>query len=230
MEPASPKLKSGVVIPHRLNRRQQSVAFLIYLLIKSVTTTLRMTWRDESGIIGKTNEPLLFCLWHNRLALAMKIYSDYIRKHHPCNGLAALISASRDGAMLAEVLTRFGVQPVRGSSSRRGPQSLVELVSWTKKGYLAAITPDGPRGPRYQVQEGIISLAQVTGLPVIPVSAHLAGKICLKSWDQFQIPIPFSSCEVRFGKPLLIPREADDAQRGVLRKELQDRMSALTLD
>src|SRR5687767_11246826 len=182
-----PKQSSGIVIPHRLNWKQQCLASLIFLVIKGITATLRITWRDESGIIGKTNEPLLFCLWHNRLALAMKIYLDYVRKHHPGSGLAALISASRDGAMLAAVLTRFGVQPVRGSSSRRGPQSLVELVSWTKKGYLAAITPDGPRGPRYQVQEGIISLAQVTGLPVIPVSTHLAGKICLKSWDQFQI-------------------------------------------
>lgn len=222
--------RSGVVVPHQLNRRQQSVALLIYLLIKSVTATLRMTWRDESGIIGKSNEPILFCLWHNRLALAMKIYSDYVQKHHPGAGLAALISASKDGAMLAAVLSRFGVQPVRGSSSRRGPQSLVELVSWTRKGYLAAITPDGPRGPRYQVQEGIISLAQLTGLAVVPVSTHLHGKILLKSWDQFQVPVPFSRCEVRFGKPILIPREADDAHRAVLRKELQDRMSALTQD
>ena len=67
--------------------------------------------------------------------------------------------------------------PVRGSSSRRGPQALLELTSWAERGYDLAITPDGPRGPRYVVQEGAIGLAQVTGLPIIPASYHLRWKI-----------------------------------------------------
>ena len=65
------------------------------------------------------------------------------------------------------------MQPVRGSTSRRGPQALLELTSWSERGYDLAITPDGPRGPCYVVQDGIMSLAQLTGLPILPVSYHL---------------------------------------------------------
>ena len=110
------------------------------------------------------------------------------------------MSASRDGAFLAAILERFGVQPVRGSSSRRGAQALLELTTWAERGYDLAITPDGPRGPRYVVQDGAMSLAQITGLPIVPVSYFLKWKIQLKSWDGFQIPLPFSICEVTAGK------------------------------
>ena len=88
--------------------------------------------------------------------------------------MAAMVSASKDGGFLASILECFGVQPVRGSSSRRGPQALLELTGWAERGYDLAITPDGPRGPRYVVQEGIIALAQVTGLPIVPASSPSA--------------------------------------------------------
>jgi lysophospholipid acyltransferase (LPLAT)-like uncharacterized protein len=117
---------------------------------------------------------------------------------------------------------------VRGSSSRRGQQALREMVSSAEDGCILAITPDGPRGPCYQVQEGIIGLAQVTELPIIPVSYHLTFKLRLKSWDRFQVPLPFGQCTVRFGEPIQIPREASEAEREQLRQELQRRMMALT--
>src|SRR6201988_4276641 len=94
----------------------------------------------------------------------------YVRSHSPNKGLAALISASKDGALLACALERFGVQPVGGASRRRGPQALLELTSWLERGYHLAITPDGPRGPRYIVQSGAAALGQFTGAPVVPVS------------------------------------------------------------
>ncbi len=88
---------------------------------------------------------------------------------HRRNGrkLAALVSASKDSALLAAVLAKFGVEQVRGSSSRRGPQALLELTTLAQMGYDLAVTPDGPKGPRYSVQEGIVALAQLTGLPII---------------------------------------------------------------
>ena len=81
-----------------------------------------------------------------------------------------MVSASKDGAFLTSILECFQVQPVRGSSSRRGPQALLELTTWAERGYDLALTPDGPRGPRYVVQEGVMSLAQLTGLPIIAAS------------------------------------------------------------
>jgi lysophospholipid acyltransferase (LPLAT)-like uncharacterized protein len=141
-----------------------------------------------------------------------------------------MVSASRDGGLLSRVLELFGVQPVRGSSSRRGAQALREMVSWAVAGYDLAITPDGPRGPCYEVQEGVISTAQLTGLAVVPVSYYLNWKIRAKSWDRFQIPLPFTRCDVFVGKPIRVPREASDAERELLRKELERALREISRD
>jgi len=159
--------------------------------------------------------PVIFCIWHNRLALSMVVHRKYPRK------LAALISASKDGALLSAVLRKFGVLAVRGSSSRRGPQALLELTSQAERGHNVAITPDGPRGPRYVVQEGVISLAQVTGLPIVPVTWNTRQKICTRSWDRFQIPLPFGRCEMVLNQPIMVPRGASEAEREELRAELE---------
>jgi lysophospholipid acyltransferase (LPLAT)-like uncharacterized protein len=143
-----------------------------------------------------------------------------VHRRHP-RKLAALVSASKDGALLAAVLSRFGVEQIRGSSSRRGPQALLELTSHAEMGYDLAVTPDGPRGPRYVVQQGVIALGQVTGLPIIPVTCNMRWKVCLKSWDRFQIPLPLSRCELVLNKPILVPRQANESQREERRMELE---------
>ena len=112
--------------------------------------------------------PAIYCVWHNRLALCLVPYFGYVKKRNQTPGMAALVSASKDGAFLAGILECFGVQPVRGSSSRRGPQALLELTSWAERGYDLAITPDGPRGPRYVVQEGVIGAGAGHRLPDHP--------------------------------------------------------------
>jgi len=160
----------------------------------------------------------------------MKLYFAFGRMYHQAPGLAGLVSASKDGAFLAAILERFGVLPVRGSSSRRGPQALLELTTWAERGYNLAITPDGPRGPRYVVQEGAMSLAQITGLPVVPVSYYLGWKIQANSWDRFQIPLPFSRCEITVGHVLCVSREATDAEREALRKQFEADMVAISRD
>jgi hypothetical protein len=144
--------------------------------------------------------------------------------------MAALVSASRDGALLARILELFNVQPVRGSSSRRGAQALRELVTWGRRDHDLAITPDGPRGPRYVVQEGVISAAQLTGLPIVPVAYRLSWKITFKSWDRFQFPLPFARCEVITGPALRVPREATTAERATLRQQLEEQLRAITRD
>jgi len=137
-----------------------------------------------------------------------------------------LVSASKDGAFLSAILERFGVQPVRGSSSRRGAQALLELATWAERGYDLAITPDGPRGPIYVVQDGTMTLAQITGLPIVPASFRLQWKIQLNSWDRFQIPLPFSRCEIYLGKMTTVPRDISDEEREQLRKVLGTEMLA----
>jgi len=223
--------KSGVIVPNSPKWHQRLGAWLIWAALRLIAATLRYRINDPHGFMSQTDcRQAIYCIWHNRLALCMKLYFTFGRRHHQAAGLAGMVSASKDGAFLAAILERFGVQPVRGSSSRRGPQALLELTTWAERGYDLAITPDGPRGPRYVVQEGAMALAQITGLPLVPASYHLRWKIQLKSWDRFQIPVPFSRCDVFAGRITRVPRETSDAEREELRKQLETELGAITHD
>ncbi len=138
-----------------------------------------------------------------------------------------MVSASNDGAFLVEILRAFDIEPVRGSTSRRGRQALLELSRKVKEGLHLGITPDGPRGPCYEIQDGILSLAQLTGLPIVPLGCRAKLKLHFKSWDRFQLPWPLTRCDMVFGEPLEVPRKANGEQRSMLRKELKRRMMVI---
>ena len=225
------KRNSGVVVPHQARWHQWLAATVIYLGIRALAATIRFRIDDRSGVFnGAPKEKVLFAIWHNRLALSAVLYRRQVLKFAPERRLAAMVSASRDGGLLAQILEHFGIEPVRGSSSRRGPQALIEMTTWAERGHDLAITPDGPRGPCYEVQDGVIATAQVTGLPIVPVSYHLNWKVRMKSWDRFQLPLPFARCELTFGRVLRVPRESSDAEREELRKQLEAELRAITLD
>ena len=227
-----PHSKTGqIVVAHKPKWHQRVVAWFIFATIRLVWATLRCRWLDRSQFIHESGTgPAIYCVWHNRLALCMPAYFNYARQRKQTPGMAAMVSASRDGGFLTGILECFGVQPVRGSSSRRGPQALLELTTWAERGYDLAITPDGPRGPLYIVQDGVMSLAQLTGLPVVPFSFYAKWKICVKSWDRFQIPLPLSYCEMRLGKAVFVPRDATDEHREKLRQQIETELRAITRD
>ena len=221
----------GMVVPHNPTWKQRTGAWIVFIFIKSVAATLRYRLVDRSGHFDSPPaKPVIIGVWHNRLALILHIYFKYIKKRNQSPGLVALISASRDGGFLTGIFERFGVKTARGSSSRRGPQALRELTTFAKKGYDLGLTPDGPRGPCYVAQDGVIYLAQLTGLPVLPVSYHLQWKIRVKSWDRFQIPLPFSRCEIYLGNPIYVPRETSPEQREAFRKQLEETLKGISRD
>jgi lysophospholipid acyltransferase (LPLAT)-like uncharacterized protein len=228
MSAPAPK-KSGVVIPRSLSWHRRllatAAALLFWLFIKS----WRRIWKDTADN-SRTKAPVIYCVWHNHLILALASYDDHTLEKWHEKGLAAMVSASGDGAFLAATLAKFGVHTVRGSTSRRGPQALLEATRWLRKGYSVAITPDGPRGPFQKVQDGIIYLAQVSGRPIVPISNFTRWKIRLRSWDRFQIPLPFARCELYDNDPIFVPRDADDSDREKLRFKLEESMRAITLD
>src|SRR5262245_48533135 len=174
----SERRKRGPVKPNEPKWYQRVAAFVIWGMIRTISVTLRYRLDDRSELFGGSKPgPIIYCVWHNRLALCLTQYFDYARKRNPTAGMAARVSASKDGAFLSAILECFSVQPVRGSTSRRGPQALLELTTWAERNYDLAITPDGPRGPKYVIQDGVMSLAQLTGLPILPVSYNLKWKI-----------------------------------------------------
>ena len=226
----SPK-RSGVIVPHKAKWHQRLAAALVYGFIRCLAATIRFELDDRTGQLREAlTRKVIFSIWHNRLALSLMMYRRYVVRFAPERRMAAMVSASRDGGLLARVLEHFSVEPVRGSSSRRGPQALREMISWAEQGYDLALTPDGPRGPCYQVQDGVVSTAQLTGLPIIPVSYHLNWKFRPKSWDRFQVPLPFARCRIRIGDIVRVPREATESERETLRQRLEETMKAITED
>ncbi|MDB4664850.1 lysophospholipid acyltransferase family protein [Verrucomicrobia bacterium] len=195
------------------------------LMIKSMAQTVRFQFNDPHDVQNLT--PVIFCIWHNRLALALEVLTRHMQKFNPDRRLAALASASKDGGFLSVVLQSYGVHAIRGSSSRRGSQAMREMIAMLRKGHDLAITPDGPRGPKYKVQSGVVGLAQITGMPIVPVSSCLSRKWTLKSWDAFQVPIPFCQCVVNIGKPLYVDRESSMEQREEIRQQLATEMLIL---
>jgi hypothetical protein len=193
--------------------------------------TIRFQVDEKSGFFAAVPpEKIIFAIWHNRLVLSLVIYQRYMKRRDRRRKLVALASASRDGGLVTSIIELFGVKPVRGSSNRRAAQALRELVAWGERGYDLAITPDGPRGPRYTVPEGVIATAQLSGLTIVPVAYHLNWKICLNSWDRFQIPLPFARCAITTGRLLRVPRAATDAEREELRNQLEADLRAITRD
>src|SRR5216117_1576144 len=144
----SPK-RSGVVVPHKAKRHQRLAAALVYGLIRCLAATIRFELEDRSAQLKEALKgKIIFSIWHNRLALSLMMYRRYVVRFAPERRLAAMVSASRDGGLLARVLEHFSVEPVRGSSSRRGPQALREMISWAERGHDLEIISRNACGPR----------------------------------------------------------------------------------
>ena len=142
-----------------------------------------------------------------------------------CRGRIALtfISRSRDGQFMTDVAAQFGVKAVRGSSSRHGTSAMLAAIRAAGDQHVdLAITPDGPRGPRYQIQPGLIHLAQATRRPIVAVTYQLKWKRLLPSWDRFQVPLPFSACRLITGEPIFVPENASDAELAAISARVTD--------
>ncbi|MFL6584232.1 MAG: lysophospholipid acyltransferase family protein [Chthoniobacterales bacterium] len=195
-----------------------------YRIFQLWARTLRFEIDDRAGIVGvPPSGRFIATVWHNRLFL----FPYVVRRFLPETQGAALVSASRDGAILAEVLKRFHFGAVRGSSSRRGATALLELAEVIARGGEAAITPDGPRGPAYELGPGIIVLAQKSGADVLPMNVEFSSYWRLKTWDRFIIPKPFSKVRVIFDQRYQVRATQTDAEFEAERLRLQETMMSL---
>ena len=160
--------------------------------------TLRYEIDDRAGIVGRpVTENYIGALWHNRLL----VFPLILRRFFPQRHGAALISASRDGDLLADAVQRFGYDVVRGSSSRLGASAILQLTQVLAAGGDVVITPDGPRGPAYELGPGIIFLAQKSGAAVLPMNLEYSRCWRLGSWDRFIVPRPFAKVRVLINRP-----------------------------
>ena len=195
-----------------------------FRLLQVWVRTLRYEIEDRAGVLGKpVDQNYIGSLWHNRLLIFPFVLQRFFSNRRG----AALISASRDGDLLADAIARFGFDVVRGSSSRLGASAILQLTDVLASGRDVVITPDGPRGPAYELGPGIIFLAQKSGAAVLPVNIEYSSCWRLNSWDRFVLPRPFAKIRVIIGQPHRVrpTNTVDDFEAERLR--LQDAMMAL---
>ncbi len=177
--------------------------------------TLRIELVND-GVIDKLKGEhggFLCAFWHNRMLPLI-----WVKRHQ---GVAALVSPSRDGEIVARILSRFGYHVVRGSTYKQPVAGAKAVVRLLREGRIVAVIPDGPRGPVYTVSPGVVALARLSGSPILPASCMYSDYWELNSWDMFMIPKPFSQVVVGFGDPLFVKRDEDLHHAAVrLRKAL----------
>jgi lysophospholipid acyltransferase (LPLAT)-like uncharacterized protein len=180
--------------------------------------------------LRKREGNVILCVWHNRLMFGPTAYNY-------CDGQRAVVMVSRslDGEIIIAVLNRFKkISAVRGSSKSKpgqdkgGTEALNEMIELGKQGVDLVITPDGPQGPRYKAKRGIIALAKVTGLPIVPVAPNCKPYFQLKSWDQTRFPRPYSKFVYQVGDPIYVPADADEEMIEQKRQELERVMMEMT--
>ena len=169
------------------------------------------------------NKPFILAFWHGRLM--MMPYSW--RRGHPVN---MLISRHSDGQLIAHIVKHFGINTVSGSTSKGGVSALRTLIKLLKAGECVGITPDGPRGPRMRVSDGIISLARLSGAPILPATFSTTRGPMLGTWDRFLLAAPFCRGVIVWGEPLYVDRHADDETLERIRSDLECQMNAITQD
>ncbi len=189
-------------------------------LIRGWAATWRVRVRDDAGICDPSNfpGPVIYALWHDIISTVPPVWRRHVGGHRRA---VVLTSASRDGAVLEAAMGVFGIDAVRGSSSRRAVAGLIGLRQAMREGRDACITPDGPRGPRHVCQPGIIKLAQTTGAPIIPIRAGYSSSRRLTTWDRFIIPMPCAVVRLCFGRPVFIAKDAADAEFQAAREGLE---------
>lgn len=190
-------------------------------IIDALMATVRFTTEGEAGYeaLAATNQPVIFAVWHGRL-LPLTFY-------HRDRNITAIISRSEDGEYIARVVEGWGYRTVRGSTSRGGTSALRSLVKAARAGESLAITPDGPRGPRQRLQPGVITAAQLTGLPIIPLACGASRAWWPGGWDRFCVPKPFAHVRVLYGEPRWVARDASDAELRRHAGELETEMNAM---
>lgn len=191
--------------------RAAALGWLSALLIRALGATwrVRVTGNVDIG-------PNIYALLHGNLLLP----AFRLRR----SGAVIMISRHRDGELIAQAIERLGYPTVRGSSTR-GAASAVREMRREHQARPWVVTPDGPKGPRGSVKDGLIRLAQESGRPILPLVGAARPAKRFASWDRFTLPWPFARVVVHFGAPLAVPAAADEAGRTALARQLEQRLS-----
>ncbi len=163
--------------------------------------------------------------WHNRLMFFPAMFPKATRKR-----TVAVVSPSRDGQYIVDLISRFGLKSLRGSSNKKGAVVQREAIKAINDGFHVSFTPDGPRGPKYRMSRGPVHLASITGTPIIPISINASSYWEVKSWDNFQIPKPFARLTMILSEPIKIPANLTEDELEYWRVTVEAALMKITVD
>jgi len=201
----------------------KAMGFAIGWLVQLWIGTLRYRYRPMGANLDP-NQPrfqgrYLYAFWHENILVPAY--------HYGRRDIHVLISEHADGQMIAEACRHLGFRVVRGSATRGGARAVRQMVRRSRSAHLA-ITPDGPRGPRRQIQPGVVYLAALTGLPIVPFGIAFERAWRMNSWDRFAVPWPWSGAVCVTAEPIHIPPDIRKDQLEIYRRRVQEAMDAVS--
>lgn len=206
------------------------VSWLVTQYVRLAWATGRWRATGEKAHLAKwdSGEPFILAMWHGRILMMAKDWRRGVPFH-------MLASQHRDGQLIARAVAPFGISYIYGSTAKPGQgkdkggmAAVREILRTLKKGECIGITPDGPRGPRMRATDGIVTIARLSGVPVIPAAWSARRRWALNSWDRFLVPKLFTTGVFVWGAPIEIPRDADEAQLEALRLKVESELTAVT--
>jgi lysophospholipid acyltransferase (LPLAT)-like uncharacterized protein len=196
---------------------QSFLAFVGSLYIRLVGVTSRVSWvnRAVRTNLELTGKGFIYACWHGRQMFLLYLHEN--------DQARPLISKSKDGDLIAKICRHFGLNAVRGSSSRGGMKAVLELKSTLESGMRVGFTPDGPRGPFHEVQHGVLYVAQKLGCPILPFAYGARKSWVFGSWDKFIVPKLFNRIAIIYGEPFFVhPGDNLSAISKIMQKKLND--------
>ena len=188
----------------RGNRLRRALCWVIHLYIRFVYATNR--WTVEGAAIPQQlrqgSRSFILAFWHGRLLMIPMAWQRLAPMH-------MLISAHRDGRIIADAVTHFGVQSIAGSTRRGGSAALRTMVKRLDAGVCVGITPDGPRGPAMVASDGVVNVARLAGVPIVPVVFATSRQRVLRTWDRFHLALPLGRGVFLWGEPIKIAADLD---------------------
>lgn len=200
-------------------RRLASYLITQYVRFVWMTSKWEIVGKENPDSYWKQNKPVVACFWHGRLLMMFKSWFGQHKLH-------MLISSHPDGQIIARTTQHFGYGWIAGSSNKGGRKAVVKILKTLKSGESVGVTPDGPRGPRYQVSLGVIQMARLGNAALLPVSYAANKGFFMKSWDRFFLPLPFSKGVFIYG-PMIDVTDSSKSDEE-LRQQLENSLKEIT--
>jgi lysophospholipid acyltransferase (LPLAT)-like uncharacterized protein len=206
----------------RSSRLRRVLCWVIHLYIRLVYATNR--WTVEGGEVPRRlreqGSSFILAFWHGRLLMIPMAWQHLAPMH-------MLISGHRDGRIIADAVTYFGVHSIAGSSRRGGTAALRMMLKRLEAGECVGITPDGPRGPAMHASSGIVNVARLGRVPIVPIVFATSRRRVLRSWDRFHLALPFGRGVFLWGEPIEIAADLDPAGLERARLLVESRMNEM---